>query len=120
MATGLSSARAWVMDEAGQARLHALCIDDHCKQRWPEKVDRRVVTIDVANGGAIYPPAFRVEGYAAPTLAALKSKLVQYGSETRFAWCPQPMNSFTAGELGDMRDALEAAFPGRIEGCRKE
>ena len=42
-----------VLDEAGQARLHALCIDDECRRRWPESVDRRVVTIDVANGGAI-------------------------------------------------------------------
>ncbi len=118
LATGLSSAKAWVLDEAGQARLHALCIDDECRRRWPEKVDRRVVTIDVANGGAIYPPAFRVEGYASPTLAALKIKLGQFGSDTRFAWCPQPMNSFTTGELAVMRDALEAKFPGRIEACR--
>lgn len=116
--TSLASAKAWRLNESGRARLASLCIDEDCHRRWPAKQEPGPIMIDVANGGAIYPPAFRVEGYAAPTFPGLLTKLKQYDSDTHFAWCPQSSNSFTKGEIAAMLAELQAAFPERIEPCK--
>jgi hypothetical protein len=63
--------------------------------------------VDVSNGGEAYPPAFRVEGYTARTLADLKAKLVYFPAGTTFRWCPQTFNPFDAYTPGQRQEMLE-------------
>ncbi|HYL77294.1 MAG TPA: hypothetical protein VEU96_23980 [Bryobacteraceae bacterium] len=61
--------------------------------------------MDVSNGGAIYPSAFRVAGYTAPTLEGLKRKLQQFPAGSVFRWCPQasnPTDVFSPGQREEM------------------
>jgi len=46
-----------------------------------------------------------VEGYAAPSLQELESKLAQFPAGTVFRWCPQawnPTDAFSPGEREEM------------------
>ncbi len=98
----MGSARAWRLDDARRKRLLSFCPDLECRQRWAAG---HPVTVDVSNGGSMYPVAFRVGGYTARTLGGLKQKLLQYPAGTAFRWCPQesnPIDSFTPGMREEM------------------
>lgn len=114
--SGIASARSWIMDEPRRQRLSRLCLDDECRQAWRQSHPQSPLIVDVSSGGGMYPAAFRVDGYQAPTLDALREKLFQYPSGTAFRWCPQvfnPFDGFSAGQREDMYQQLKHALTAR-------
>ncbi|HWC98721.1 MAG TPA: hypothetical protein VG456_18305 [Candidatus Sulfopaludibacter sp.] len=105
----ISSATAWLLDEPRKRRLVALCIDDVCRQRW-DAPHSGPITVKAANGGAIYGLKFQVDDYQAATLDAVRAKLTQYPTGTRFQWCAAPDNDpfdqFIPEEKGEMYASL--------------
>jgi hypothetical protein len=81
-----------------------MCVDDWCRKAWASEVFANPIRIDVSNGGEVYPSAFRLQGYAAPTLADLKIKLEQFPAGTTFRWCPQPFDAYTPGQHQEIVD----------------
>ncbi len=113
----IGSARSWRLDDGRRKRLVAFCQSPHCRERWAGGGAEEVLMIDVSNGGVIYPAAFRVDGFAARTMEALKQKLLQYPAGTTFRWCPQesnPIDSFSPGTREEMFRDL-AGYLGRRE-----
>lgn len=103
--SALAYAKSWVLDEPRRQRLLGLCIDADCREEWQRPLSSVERRIDVSNGGAIFPAAFRVDGYSAPSLAELREKLSQYPRGTAFCWCPQvssPFDTFTDGQRAEM------------------
>jgi hypothetical protein len=101
----IASAQSWVLDEPRRKRLLGLCVDDWCRQQWGRELQSGVIPVEVSNGGAMYPAAFRVAGYTAPTLEGLKRKLQQFPAGSAFRWCPQawnPSDAFTPGQREEM------------------
>lgn len=113
---GVASAKSWILDEPRRQRLSASCLDEECRKDWAQRPSLRALVIDVSNGGGTYPAAFRVGGYPAPTLDALKEKLLQYPKGTTFRWCPQafnPFDSFSPGQREEMYQQLKPLLSGR-------
>ncbi len=106
----IASAKSWLLDESRRQKLAALCIDNDCRKEWAQdRPGPGKWNIDVSNGGAFYPVAFRVGGYGASTFEALKEKLTQYPSGTAFRWCPQafnPSDAFSPGQREEMYQDL--------------
>ena len=101
----IGSARSWRLDEGRRKRLVTFCQSARCRERWAGGGAGEPLLIDVSNGGAMYPAAFRVDGFTARTMDALKQKLLQYPAGTTFRWCPQesnPIDSFSPGTREDM------------------
>jgi hypothetical protein len=90
----IGSASAWPLDEPRRRRLVALCIHDDCREAWGYDHLTGTVALDVSSGGEYYPAAFRVTGFTAPSMDALKRKLQQFPDRTVFRWCPQAGNAF--------------------------
>jgi hypothetical protein len=109
----IGSARAWRLDETRRKRLLEFCPDAECRKRW-EASERPM--IDVSNGGAMYPAAFRVDGYTAWTMDSLKQKLLQYPGGTVFRWCPQESNPFDSFSLGT-REEMFRDLAGKLRPC---
>ncbi len=101
----IATAQSWVLDEPQRKRLAALCVDESCKEVWGKERQAAEISVEASSGGWLYPTAFRVEGYSASTLDALKWKLQQYSAGTAFRWCPQawnPSDAFSPGQRDDM------------------
>jgi hypothetical protein len=116
LAGAIGSAKAWYLDESRRRRLHGLCLDEACRERWSRTRSNSNVSIDVSNGGWLYPAEFRVDGYQAATLAALQEKLLQYPEGTVFRWCPQesnPFDAFTPGQREEMYRQLKSVISAR-------
>lgn len=107
----ISSARSWILDDGRRERLRDLCIDERCHEMWARDQFSGIMKVDVANGGELYPVAFRVDGYRAGTLEELETKLAQFPRGSEFRWCPQigsAFEGFTEGQLREMFDGLSA------------
>jgi len=104
---GIASARSWPLDESRRQDLLALCADDQCRQDWGRRRENSPLLVDVSSGGGMYPNAFRVAGYQAPTIEALKEKLGHYRAGTVFRWCPQVFNGFDAFSPGQRADMFQ-------------
>lgn len=112
----IASAKSWLLDDQRRQRLRVLCLDEACRQEWAPPRPADPLKIDVSNGGEIYPAAFRVDGYQASTLGALKEKLLQYPAGTQFRWCPQafnPFDGFSPGQREDMYRELKPLLAAR-------
>ncbi|MBS1876416.1 MAG: hypothetical protein JSU00_24590 [Acidobacteria bacterium] len=114
----IASARGWVLDPARRQRLTGLCIDEDCRKQWAESPAQPLV-VEIASGGAFYPPAFRVGSYTARTLPALKEKLAQYPPGTAFSWSPQSFNFFSPGQLDAMFRDVSAFLAARAMTLRR-
>ncbi len=113
---GIASAKSWLLDEPRRRRLSAFCLDESCREQWSQPRGSGALIVDVYDGGWIYPPAFRVGGYKAPTLDALEEKLFQYPRGTAFRWCPQalsPFDGFSPGQRDEMYRQLKSALTAR-------
>ncbi len=108
---GIPSAKAWVMDEPRWHRLSNLCIDEQCRKQWAQAPVSTVRTIDVSNGGGMYPAAFRVNGYQTSTFEALKDKLKHFPQGTTFRWCPQTFNPFDDFSPGQREEMYRELIP---------
>lgn len=84
----IGAARAWRLDEARRKRLLRFCTDTPCRERWAVSKQGEPWRINVSDGSALYPATFRVDGYTARTMEALRQKLLQYPAESQFHWCP--------------------------------
>jgi len=107
----IATAQSWVLDEPRRKRLAAMCVDESCKEVWGKESEAGEISVEASSGGSLYPTAFRVEGYSASTLDALKRKLQQYPAGTAFRWCPQagnPSDKFSPGQRDDMYRDLAA------------
>jgi hypothetical protein len=82
-------------------------VDDWCKKTWSSDLFTGPVSLDISNGGEMYPTAFRVQGYTARTFSELKTKLEQFPSGTTFRWCPQASNPFDAFTPGQRKEMFE-------------
>lgn len=101
----IATAQSWALDEPRRKRLAAMCVDESCKEVWGKERQPGEISVEASSGGWLYPTAFRVEGYSASTLDALKRKLQQYPAGTAFRWCPQawnPSDAFSPGQRDDM------------------
>jgi hypothetical protein len=112
----IGSAKSWLLDEPRRERLIALCVDDRCKESWGEDLLSGTIPVDVSNGGANYPAAFRVAGFQARTFEELETKMQQFPAGTKFCWCPQawnPFDSFTPGQRAEMLERLTTVLSKR-------
>jgi hypothetical protein len=103
----IGSAKSWALNEPRRRRLFSLCIDDWCRKTWASELFSGAIAVEVSNGGESYPPAFRVQGYKARTLADLKTKLGYFPEGTTFRWCPQTFNPFDAYTPGERKEMYE-------------
>jgi hypothetical protein len=112
----IGSAKSWLLDEPRRARLISLCVDDSCKETWSRDLLSDTIPVDVSNGGAAYPAAFRMAGFEAGTFEELQTKMQQFPAGTKFRWCPQafnPFDTFTPGQRQEMFERLTTALSER-------